>query len=140
MFIYLFSILKHKLIISHPAGVFGSPSSRFTVKDYRSLKTGTGSKQCVAMKNGDASQTRWSSHTETRCTSVGDLTKYTHAIRHSKYVSHDSLGAIALDAACLVNVSSVEEVGGEMVLNPAERHSSSQLHLVLKSKCLSEWG
>lgn len=77
MFIYLLSILKHKLIISHSAGAFGSPSSRFTVKDYGSLKRGTGSKQCVAIKNGDASQTRCSNHTETQCTSFSDLTKYT---------------------------------------------------------------
>lgn len=77
-----------KLIITHSAGAFGSPSNRFTVKDYGSLKIGTGSKQCVAMKNGDASQTQCSNYTKTQCTSVRDLTKYTcaapsHALRAS---------------------------------------------------------
>lgn len=101
MFIYLLSVLKHKLIISHPAGAFGSPSSHFTVKDYGSLKRGTGSKQCVAMKNWDRQSSSgternalpWIKFQKTK-TPSDTLTV------NQSLVSHDSSGAITTCLPC----------------------------------------
>jgi len=52
--VFLCSLSPGSTPIRLPAWAFASPSSRVTAKDYGPLKRGTGSEQCVAMKDGDA--------------------------------------------------------------------------------------
>lgn len=86
------------------------------------------------MKNGDASQTRCSNQTETRCTSVRDLIKYTRTPDSQTSPNmYPMIPWVPSQVACLVNVSGVE--GGEMVLNPPEVEPRRETFFFPASPC-----